>query len=329
MSTSVLADHTQFMVLEICSTLEIGLTIISDGHCMELTQEIFAFIFPQGVFEWFDLTEGTRDGDTTAITCEEKDMPPLPDEHKHQKIVARKFHPITVTDFPHSGRPTRLTFRRRYGQLVGQQEYLKRDITLVFPGTQLEHEFAALFKENGRDGSSFAGRHCQIQKIPVKELDKQYKHHLSGFTTWRQRDHADTWMLFPENIGPQLSIDEVAVTNGELYTVLTNNAAHGKQGAWVARVEGTNVCAITPILAKIPFEKRSLVTDVTLDMSESMKAMVTQAFPRATLVLGFHVQRLVSEAVQDIRSGVRREASKDENQQIKHAHQERNPYRPG
>ena len=56
------------------------------------------------------------------------------------------------------------------------------------------------------------------------------------------------------------------------------------------------MCAITPILAKIPVEKKTLVTEVTLDMSESMNAMVKQAFPSATLVLDrFHVQRLVSE----------------------------------
>jgi len=39
---------------------------------MELTQEIYELIFPKGVFEWFDLTEGNRDGDTTAITFAEK-----------------------------------------------------------------------------------------------------------------------------------------------------------------------------------------------------------------------------------------------------------------
>jgi transposase len=136
-------------------------------------------------------------------------------------------------------------------------------------------------------------------------------------------------MLFPENIGPQLSIDEVALTNGELYTVLTNKAAHGKQGALIAMVEGTKVCKITPILTTIPFEKRALVTEVTLDMSESMNAMVKQAFPNAILVLDrFHVQRLVSEAVQDIRIAVRREAIKEENTQIKQAQQEKKPYRP-
>jgi hypothetical protein len=140
--------------------MNIGL--MNGGHCMELTQEIFELIFPQGVFEWFDLTEGTRDGDTTAITFEEKDIPPLTDEHKNQKIVARKFHHITVTDFPLRGRPTRLTFRRRYWQLEGQKAYLKRDIKLVFPGTQLEHEFAAFLKEDGRDGSHVTGRHCRL-----------------------------------------------------------------------------------------------------------------------------------------------------------------------
>ncbi len=136
-------------------------------------------------------------------------------------------------------------------------------------------------------------------------------------------------MLFPENIGPQLSTDEVAVINGALDTVLTNKAAQRKPGAWVAMREGTHVCAITPILATIPFEQRLRVTEVTLDMSESMKAMVTQAFPNATRVLDrFHVQHLVSEAVQEIRMGVRREAIKDENQQLKHAHQDKKPYRP-
>ena len=148
--------------------MNIGL--MNGGHCMELTQEIFELIFPKGVFEWFDLTEGTRDGDTTAITFEEKDIPPLTDEHKNQKIVARKFHHITVTDFPLRGRRTRLTFRRRYWQLEGQKAYLKRDLKLVFPGTQLEHEFAAFLKEDGRDGSHVTGRHCRLPEDPGQRV---------------------------------------------------------------------------------------------------------------------------------------------------------------
>ena len=59
-------------------------------------------------------------------------------------------------------------------------------------------------------------------------------------------------MLFEKNIGKHLSIDEVALTNGELYTIITNKAAHGKQGALVAMVEGTKVSDIAPILKQIP-----------------------------------------------------------------------------
>ena len=91
-------------------------------------------------------------------------------------------------------------------------------------------------------------------------------------------------MLFPTNIGKRLSIDEVAVTNGELYTVLTNKAAHGKRGALVAMIESTKVTDIAPILAKIPLIQRNTTTEVTLDMAENMEAIVRSTFPRAKLV---------------------------------------------
>ena len=41
-------------------------------------------------------------------------------------------------------------------------------------------------------------------------------------------EHADEWLLFPENIGPRLAIDESSLSNGELYTFVTNrDAVHG------------------------------------------------------------------------------------------------------
>jgi hypothetical protein len=36
-------------------------------------------------------------------------------------------------------------------------------------------------------------------------------------------------MVFPENIGKRLSIDETVSVNGELNTILTNKAAKGKK----------------------------------------------------------------------------------------------------
>ena len=41
-------------------------------------------------------------------------------------------------------------------------------------------------------------------------------------------------MVYPENIGKHLSIDEVALSQGELYTVVTNKKAKGRAGSIVA-----------------------------------------------------------------------------------------------
>jgi len=45
---------------------------------------------------------------------------------------------------------------------------------------------------------------------------QQYKDHLSDYQTWEQKSHAKDYMLFSDNIGSRLSIDETALTNGEL-----------------------------------------------------------------------------------------------------------------
>ncbi len=125
-----------------------NIVIINGIHYMEIKKEIFELIFPIGTFEWFAITDGKTDEKNTYITLTEKDIPPLTNENKNKKIIAKKLHDITVTDFPLRGKRTLLTFRRRYWKLEGQKEYLKRDIKLMFPGTQLEQEFAAFLKED-------------------------------------------------------------------------------------------------------------------------------------------------------------------------------------
>lgn len=136
-------------------------------------------------------------------------------------------------------------------------------------------------------------------------------------------------MLFPENIGRHLSIDEVAITNGELWTVLTNKAKHGKKGAIVAMVEGTKSSDIAKVLSTIPPAKRNVVTEVTMDMAETMEASTRAVFPNATIVTDrFHVQQLVSEAVQEVRIELRRAAIKEENECIKNARARQQPYHP-
>jgi hypothetical protein len=117
------------------------------------TLEIF---FPKDTFEWFDVIESNVVGDDVLITLQEKNIPPVADADKEKKVEAKGFAEITITDFPIRGKRALLTFRRRYWQVEGQTEYLKRNIKLNFPGTQLEQEFAVFLKEASRDVADLA-----------------------------------------------------------------------------------------------------------------------------------------------------------------------------
>jgi len=134
---------------------------------MEIQQKALELIFPKGVFEWFDLADALIDGEDIKIILEEKDNPPITEK---QKITARKFHNITITDFPIRGRRSLLTFRRRYWKIEGQKEYLKRAIPLTFPGTQLEKEFADFLKEDGGRGTILAHFYRKVSKDPSERI---------------------------------------------------------------------------------------------------------------------------------------------------------------
>lgn len=151
---------------------------------------------------------------------------------------------------------------------------------------------------------------------------------MSGFKDWEQKEHSEEWIIFPENIGERLSLDEVAITNGELYTVLTNKDFHGRKRALVAMIQGTKSKDVAAILAKIPLSGRKSVKEITLDMAESMENIVRYSFPNATHITDrFHVQQLVSEATQEIRITLRKEAIREENEKIKLAGSQNQKYR--
>lgn len=60
-------------------------------------------------------------------------------------------------------------------------------------------------------------------------FEKQYKEVLSGFRDWDQMEHADKWLLFPDNIGPRIAIDKSSLSNGKLYTFVTNRNARTRE----------------------------------------------------------------------------------------------------
>jgi transposase len=158
---------------------------------------------------------------------------------------------------------------------------------------------------------------------------KQYKEHLSGFNDWEQKEHAVDWILFPENIGENLSLDETSLSNGELYTVLTNKAGKGKKGSLVAMVEGTSSDNVINILSKIPLKQRNRVKEVTVDMAHSMHKIVKSSFPNAHRVVDrFHVQKLTYDALQEMRIQHRWDAINEATNDMENARLNHKEYTP-
>ena len=162
-----------------------------------------------------------------------------------------------------------------------------------------------------------------------KKLQRQYKDYLSDFKEWEQKEHAKEWLVFPENMGAYLSIDETALSKGELYTIITNKRAKGKKGSIVAIFSGTKVEPIIEQLLKISAKKRGMVKEITLDMANSMKTIAKKCFPGAIQVTDrFHVQKLALEALQDIRIKHRWDAIDQENERIKRARAKNRTFTP-
>lgn len=173
-----------------------------------------------------------------------------------------------------------------------------------------------------RSISSFYG-------INGKKLHRYYRNKLSEFETWEHRKNASKGLVFAKNIGTHLSLDETSLSQGELYTVLSNKSAKGKKGTITAILQGTQSDYIIPLLESIPWHLRKKVREVTLDFASNMGVIAKRCFPHAKQVIDrFHVQQLANEALQEIRIKHRWEAIEADNQAIETARINKRPHIP-
>lgn len=142
----------------------------------------------------------------------------------------------------------------------------------------------------------------EFYHINARTFDKQYKEVLSGYRTWESLKHADQWLVFPENFGPNMAIDETSLSNGDLYTVITNRDRHGREGCLAAIIAGTKAEKVNAALEHVDDSILDTVREVTLDLSDSMRNIVRYSFRKAERVIDrFHIQKLACDAVQEMR----------------------------
>lgn len=162
-----------------------------------------------------------------------------------------------------------------------------------------------------------------------KLLSSQYKEHFSDFRTWEQLPHASEYLVYPENIGANLSIDESCLSSGEVYTFLTNKDGHGGPGSLVAVIRGTKAETVIAVLETISRHKRLLVREITLDLSSSMMLIARTVFPKARITNDrFHVQKLYYDAIDDLRVSLRWMARDLENEEMRRCREQGLKYVP-
>ena len=163
-----------------------------------------------------------------------------------------------------------------------------------------------------------------------KKLQRHYKHQVSGYKDWRQLIHAEDYLVYPDNITEHISIDEVSLSKGELYTIITNkNTQQQNKKSVIAIIAGTEAKKIQDVLNKIPIEKRNLVKEITMDMAPNMALAARNSFPNSTQVIDrFHVVRLVMDALQHMRTNLRWKAIDEENEAIKVAKENGTKHQP-
>ena len=102
-------------------------------------------ILPQGILEYFLLTDFTSSTSEIRLYLEEKNV--IPEEYQGDKLTSKGFFDeITVQDFPLRGKAVYLHIRRRrwLNQTTGAVVF--RDWNMVAQGTRMTTEFASFLK---------------------------------------------------------------------------------------------------------------------------------------------------------------------------------------
>lgn len=103
------------------------------------------FIFPDGMFEYFTMTDFKECKEKVEIHFEEKNL--IPDEYSDHQLESKGFlSAVKMHDFPMRGRTCVLYIKRRRWYNHTLCTYVARDWEAMAKGTQISSEFASFLK---------------------------------------------------------------------------------------------------------------------------------------------------------------------------------------
>ena len=156
---------------------------------------------------------------------------------------------------------------------------------------------------------------AQMYCVNGKHFADVYRNKVSGYHEWWMDELSQGFYFNAANIGPYMSLDETCLSNGEVWTFLTNKEGHGGKGTLAAAIPGTKSDTIISVLVNAMGKMtRRKVKEITCDLSPSMMLIAGEVFYNANVVNDrFHVQQVYNEAVDEIRIDIRRQLIAEEN----------------
>ena len=107
--------------------------------------ELAGLMFPEGVLDYFTLTEFKEEEGKIHFYLEEKNI--LPSDYSSSQAVSKGFlNPIVIEDFPLRGKDVLLHIKRRRWTLKETGTIIQRDWTLAAQGIKMTADFAAFLK---------------------------------------------------------------------------------------------------------------------------------------------------------------------------------------
>ena len=103
------------------------------------------FIFPDGMFDYFDLCDFKEGAERVEIYFEERNLAPL--GYEGDKLESKGFYEqVRMHDYPMRGRSCLLYIKKRRWYNHSKSQYVSRDWKLVAEGTRISSEFASFLK---------------------------------------------------------------------------------------------------------------------------------------------------------------------------------------
>ncbi len=112
----------------------------------EIYKELASYLLPEGILDYFDLVEVKKVGIYLNIYLEEQEK--IPEEYSNEPYRNNGFmNEIQIKDFPIRDQLVTLYVKRRRWLLTEKGQKVRRDWTLVAPGTRMTKDLAAFLKE--------------------------------------------------------------------------------------------------------------------------------------------------------------------------------------